>query len=463
MRRIPTEGAVLRAAAGAALLVLGGVLGRPDVAVLGAPLVAAAGWGWLRRPRGVGIRPRLHAPGDRAGAGDSVRAGDSGRPGDSVRTGEVAADLELPAAAGVETVRLRVHAPGHRAAEAIVGARRDRSLRLSLDTVRTGRLEVFPVDWAASGPEDAVRSSPRSLSARVVTLLPRTRPLRELPLPFRLQGLTGGHDSRRGGDGGDLRDINLFTPGDRLRRIDWRVTARRAGSSTSGSSMSGSSVSGGGTQLTELYVRRTFATADATVMLVIDSRDEVGPDVSTWGDLDQPRQDEATSLDIAREAAASLAQHYLERGDRVGMEDLGRFRTPVVPAGGRRHLHRLLQRLVLAQPDGNPSRRVRPPHVPSGALVVLFSTFLDDEAATMSVLWRSAGHRVVAVDVLPVADTGALRPMQAVAFEILRLERAERLRALARAGIEVVRWEGDGTDPDAAVALAALARTRVRR
>ncbi len=445
--RVPTEGAVLRAVAGAALLVVGGVLGRPDVAVLGAPLVAAAGWGWLRRPRGGGIRPSLRSPGD----------ADPGTPAESLRTGEVVAVLDLPAQAGVETVRLRVHAPGHRPAEAVVGARRDRTLRLSLDTVRTGRLEVFPVDYAASGPEDAVRSAPLSLPARVVTLLPRTRPLRELPLPFRLQGLTGGHDSRRTGDGGDLRDISLFAPGDRLRRIDWRVTARRAGSSPSGSP------AGPGAQLTELYVRRTFATADATVMLVIDSRDEVGPDVATWGDLDQPRQDEATSLDIAREAAASLAQHYLERGDRVGMEDLGRFRAPVVPAGGRRHLHRLLQRLVLAQPDGNPSRRVRPPHVPSGALVVLFSTFLDDEAATMSVLWRSSGHRVVAVDVLPVPDTGALRPMQEVAFQILRLERAERLRELAQAGIEVVRWEGDGTEPDAAVALAALARSRVRR
>jgi uncharacterized protein (DUF58 family) len=432
---MPTEGAVLRVVAGALLLVFGGVLGRPDVAVLGAPLVAAAVWGWLRRPRRAGIRPTLRAPGS------------------SLRTGEVEAALELPAEPGVETVRLRVNAPGHRPTEAVVRAGRDRVLRLAIDTVRTGRLSVFPVDYAASGPEDAVRSSPRSLPALAVTLLPRTRPLRELPLPFRLQGLTGGHDSRRAGDGGDLRDVNLFTPGDRLRRIDWRVTARRAGTSTSGA----------GARLTDLYVRRTFATADATVMLVIDSRDEVGPDVATWGDLDQPRQDEATSLDIAREAAASLAQHYLEQGDRVGMEDLGRFRTPVVPAGGRRHLHRLLQRLVLAEPEGSPSRRVRAPHVPSGALVVLFSTFLDAEAQAMAVLWRSAGHRVLAIDVLPAPDTGALRPMQAVAFEILRLERAERLRDLSRAGIEVVRWEADGAEPDAAVALAALFRTRVRR
>jgi uncharacterized protein (DUF58 family) len=433
MTRIPTESAVLRVVAGCVLLVFGGVVGRPDVAVLGAPLVAAAAWGWLRRPRGPGSQAGLRAP--------------TG----PLRTGEVAATLELPAEAGVETVRLRVNAPGHRPTEAIVRADRDRALRLAIETVRTGRLAVFPVDYAASGPEDVVRSSPRSLPALSVTLLPRTRPLRELPLPFRLQGLTGGHDSRRAGDGGDLRDVNLFTPGDRLRRIDWRVTARRAASSPAGA------------RLTDLYVRRTFATADATVMLVIDSRDEVGPDVATWGDLDQPRQDEATSLDIAREAAASLAQHYLERGDRVGMEDLGRFRTPVVPAGGRRHLHRLLQRLVLAAPEGSPPRRVRPPHVPSGALVVLFSTFLDDEAAAMSVLWRSAGHRVLVVDVLPAPDAGALRPMQAVAFEILRLERAERLRELSRSGIEVVRWEGGGDEPDAAVALAALARTRVRR
>ena len=430
---LPTEGAVLRAIAGALLLIFGGVVGRPDVAVLGAPLLAAAGWGWLRRPSAPVPRPRL-----RAASGVH-------------RTGEVAAELEIAAAPGVETVRLRVGAPGHRPAQVVVASRRDRTLRLAFDTVRTGRLDVFPVDYAASGPEDAARTAPRSVPAIPVTLLPRTRPLRELPLPFRLQGLTGGHDSRRAGDGGDLRDVNLFTPGDRLRRIDWRVTARRAGAST------------GGAALTDLYVRRTFATADATVMLVIDSRDEVGPDVGSWGDLEQPRQDDATSLDIAREAAASLAQHYLERGDRAGMEDLGRSRAPVVPAGGRRHLHRLLQRLVLAVPEGSPARRVRPPHLPSGALVVLFSTFLDDEAATMAVLWRSAGHRVIAVDVLPAADTGALQPMQAVAFEILRLERAERLRGLPRSGVEVVRWESDGPDPEAAIALAALARTRVRR
>ena len=78
--------------------------------------------------------------------------------------------------------------------------------------------------------------------------------------------------------------------------------------------------------------------------------------------------------------------------------------------------------------------------------------------ARIAVLQATGGF-----DVLPAPDTGALRPMQAVAFEILRLERAERLRGLSRAGIEVVRWEADAFEPDAAIALAALSRTRVRR
>ena len=437
----PSEAATVTGAASAILLVLGTLAGRPDVAALAVPVLLGVLIAWGYRPSGS--------------AAARVQ-----RPEQSVRAGEVSAYLELTADPRITTARVRVHAPGHRPTEALVAADRTRRIRLSIDTVRTGRLSVFPVDYLATGADEVARSDPRTVPPVAVTLLPRIRPLRELPLPFRLQGLTGGHGSRRAGDGGDLHDVNIFTPGDRLRRIDWRVTARRAGQ--------GVAVRPG--RLTELYVRRTFATADATVMLVIDSRDDVGPNVATWGDLAPARQDEATSLDIAREAAASLARHYLDQGDRVGMEDLGRHRAPVSPASGRRHLHRLVQRLVLAEPEGNPSRRVRPPHVPSGALIVVFSTFLDDEAARMAGIWRHSGHRVLAVDVLPVAFSDDLEPHQRIAYEIVRLERVDRLRELERAAVEVVRWEGGDTGQagrsggsDAVVALAALARTRTRR
>jgi uncharacterized protein (DUF58 family) len=339
---------------------------------------------------------------------------------------------------------------------------------LSVETGRTGRHEVFLIDYVAQSADNAVQTGLRTIDAAKVLVLPGTRPLRELPLPFRLQGLTGAHGSRRPGEGGDLHDVKLFAAGDRLRRIDWRVTARRAGQT--------------GGRVTDLYVRRDFATADATVVLVVDSRDEVGPDVSTWGDWRGLRPDEATSLDVAREAAASLARHYLAGGDRVGLDDLGKQRRPVPPAGGSQHLRRLMHRLAVLAPDGAPAPHLRAPQVPSGSLVIVFSTFLDEEAARMAQLWRGSGHRVIAVDVLPALILQHLKPVAHLAYRVVRMERIDRMRQLEGSGVEVVHWQQDpeATQPgasgglaeslsgepgsgDFAIAISALARQRAVR
>jgi uncharacterized protein (DUF58 family) len=324
-----------------------------------------------------------------------------------------------------------------------------------MTTVRTGRRPLFRVDHRVAGPDHLMRTDAGTVGPVTVTVLPGTQPLQQLPLPFRLQGLTGPHSWRRAGDGGDLHDVHPFVPGDRLRRIDWRVTARRAGQGRR-------TVPG---VLTELYVRRTFATADATVMLVLDSRDEVGPDVSTWGDATAVREDQLTSLDIARRAAASLARRYLEDGDRVGMEDLGRLRRPVPAAGGRHQLSRLVHRLAAARPEGEPTPRKRVPRLPAGSLILVFSTFLDDDMARFAQIWRGAGHRVVAVDVLPTLDLRSLNQRLAMAYRLVAMERADRIRALGRGGIEVIRWDA-GAGPDEArptLALTQLSRKHQRR
>jgi uncharacterized protein (DUF58 family) len=418
---------------------LGLLVHRTDVTVLGVPLVLTVLWTWLHRPSAT-VRVQITGA-DRIG-----------------RPGAIGHAVEIQPAPGVATVLVRAGAPGHRPVEALVSCRRPRSVRMSIVSVRTGRRDLFWVHYLAAGPDHVVKSEPVVLGPVKVTVLPGNRPLRELPLPFRLQGLTGPHGSLRPGDGGDLRDINLFVSGDRLRRIDWRATARRSARTV---------VGGQPGRLTDLYVRRAFATADATVMLVLDSRDDVGPDVSTWGDASLVREDEATSLDLAREAAASTARWYLETGDRVGLEDLGRLRRPVPPAGGRQQLNRLVQRLALATPEGEPKPRQRAPRLPSGALIIVFSTFLDGDAARLAQLWRHAGHRVVAVDVLPQISRNPLSARVSTAYRIFAMERVDRLRELSRSGVEVVHWEGERVHPGVTtsvdVSLTALARQQRRR
>lgn len=407
---------------GMALLTLGLATARPDVAALGMPLVLGFAWGWFTRPTGQVAGALVPADG----------------------AGPVRAHLHLHAPRGTSVVRMRVSTAGYQPAEAVLSARRDRHVTLSLHTARTGVLEAYRVDYVPAAHGEVLAAHCPPLGPARLLVRPRIRPLRRLPLPFRLQGLVGPHTSRRVGEGLELHDIHEFTPGDRLRRIDWRTTVRRSFDPRTGS-------------LGELYVRRTLASADATVMLVVDSRDEVGPDVDTWAGGAPTRMTQATSLDLAREAAASVARHVLDRGDRVGLDDLGRQRRPVPPAAGSKHAERIIQRLTRIAPEGSPKPRLRSPRLPSGALVVIFSTFLDDEAGTVAALWRSQGHRVLAVDVLPPLTTANLDPHAATSYRLIRLERGLRLADLRRQGIDVIHWAGDpdghGSDLGAQEAL----------
>ncbi|MCC2309221.1 DUF58 domain-containing protein [Cellulomonas chengniuliangii] len=432
------------AVASAVLLIAGGVFGRPDVAVLGAAPLIAAAWTVWRQPSGqLTVRVEAWSGEEPTGAGED--GADAAPPGSGggeapVAGAAVRARVLLDAPQGADTALLGVRRAGRDVAELLVRVDGRRSLPLLVRTVRTGPQEVATVEAQAIGPGAASISEPTDPVGRTAMVLPGPSALRDLPLPPRLRGLTGAHTSRRPGEGGDLRDVHQFAPGDRLRRIDWRVTARRA------------------PDLRELYVRREHALAEAVVLLVVDSRDDVGPDPRTWRGAEGPRAQDATSLDLGRHAAASLAQGYLGAGDRVGLDDLGARRRPLPPGGGRRQLDRIRHALAVTRPEGEPPKRLRPPQIPSGALVVVFSTFLDDEASRVAGQWRQAGHRVIAVDVLPELREGHLDDRERLALRLVRLAREDRLAELADLDVEIVQWRDDP-----AVGLAGLARRGQRR
>ncbi len=421
-RWTPVTSVALGAAACAVLLLVGAFAGRPDAAVLGAgPLVAAA-WHVLRRPTGP-VRATL-------------ARGEDDVPGAGRLTGTLAVAVP-PGAVAASVDVLRHHRP---VTDVLVAVRGTRRLAVETRTVRTGPQEVATAHVQGVGPGAASVADPTRPVTRRTVVLPPAGALPDVPLPPRLRGLTGAHPSPRPGEGGDLRDVHPWAPGDRLRRIDWRVTARRA------------------PDLRELWVRREHALAEAVVVLVVDSRDDVGPDPITWRGSQPPRPQDATSLDRARQAASAVARAFLDRGDRVGLDDLGVRRRPLPPGGGRRQLDRIRHALALTHPEGEPATRLRPPRVPSGALVVLFSTFLDDEAAVVAEQWRRAGHRVLAVDVLPHVRTAHLGAREHLALRIVQVARADRLAALADHDVELVTWR-----EAPAVALQTLARRAQRR
>lgn len=281
------------------------------------------------------------------------------------------------------------------------------------------------------------------------TVLPPIDPLRPGPLPPRAAGLVGAHRSARPGDGMELRDIRQFQSGDRLRRIDWRVSLRAA-AATGGELVPGT-----------LHVRERHAEADADLVLALDTRIDVGSDVGDWAELTHGANARpGGSLDLGVRAVSTLAATFLRHGDRVGLVDLGHPRGGVPVGSGRRQLQRVRLQLVhaAARVAGSGEPVLRASQLPPGATVLVLSPFLDDKLVELTVRLARRGRLVLAVDLLP-AD---LAPDRGTAWgeAVLRIVRAEhrvRLAALAEHGVLITRWAGGAE----VVAMLRAARRRV--
>ena len=386
-----------------AVLVLGVGLGfgRADVALLGLPLAASAAF-TLRRPDGsVSAAIEVTEEGD-----------------------EVVAEVQVGGATGTELVVLTASAYQEPPSTVVVSPRRAAALVARLPILHSGPQEVVRVGGQviAAGGDLVQHLDPRI--ART-TIAPAQERLSALLLPHRLTNRPGGHPARRLGDGLDFRDLAPFAPGDRLRRIDWRATARSPH------------------QESELIVRRMDASAEAAAVIVLDSRDDVGSVVAEWGS-NRPARKGVGSLDIARPAVAAIAATYLDAGDRVAFHDLVRSGGSARSGGGRRKLEQI--RAVVNQTPARPGASLRSPVLPSGAVVYLVSTFLDDDVAALALLWRNAGHRVVAVDVLPEPSLQGADEEHRLAARIIGLERSDRLDRLRRVDVTVVGWRDAGRD-----------------
>src|SRR5699024_8708628 len=176
--------------------------------------------------------------------------------------------------------------------------------------------------------------------------------------------------------------VREFRPGDRLHRINWRVTNRTGA----------------------LHTNATFTEQDTDVLIVTDTIADIVP--APWAGTDAP-----TSLDLSVRATAAVARHYLGAGDRVSLFDIGHLTGPVRAGTGPRQLRVLTDALSrAARDDGTlrPARRLR--SVRPGTLTVVCSPLLSKDAIAQIGVLVAHGADVIVVDTLPpsIGDISAL-------------------------------------------------------
>jgi uncharacterized protein (DUF58 family) len=413
---IPTEPAPTRAFSRAVLLsglftVLGVVLGRVDMVVLAAPFAIGAALALRRLP---GASPTVRVAADDEG----VVEGDAVGVALTVTNPDVVSyDLVVVRTAMSPWLELE-HADRPFALVAPGGRQTDIELRG--DALHWGRLEIGPAVASVTVGDGLMDFRPSVSPARAVRVYPATQPFGAVEAMPAAAGLVGNHRSRRPGDGGELEGVRRFAAGDRLRRIDWRVSLRTR----------------------DLHVAATSSDRDAEVLLLLDVLGDVGPSGGIRG--------LPSAVDTTVRAAAAIAEHYLTSGDRVALFEYGRSGRRLRPAAGRRQYVVVREWLLdvragsaLQQSyDGTLSNQRLSPN----ALVVVLTPLVDPRSAGMLATLARSGRHVIAVDTLPADATPPVRgPWTPTATELWRLERENVLSRLREHGVPVVAWGGAGS------------------
>jgi uncharacterized protein (DUF58 family) len=245
-----------------------------------------------------------------------------------------------------------------------------------------------------------------------VPVYPRPTVIHTLPAPRQPGAPFGLHPSHRLGDGTNFADIRPFVPGDRMRRINWPVSARTG----------------------QLHVNQFFGERSATVILLLDSFSDVGgrPD---------------SSLDHCLRAAAGLAMAYLRHHDRVGLMEFGGLLRWTRPGAGPAQFANILQSLarVAIAPSFLLQDLAALPEtmLPRHALIIALTPLLDERFVRTVMRLADQGRDIVLLALGGDELSRAWLPRRASDPLIRRLwllERDLRLRELRGHGVRAAHW-----------------------
>jgi uncharacterized protein (DUF58 family) len=284
-------------------------------------------------------------------------------------------------------------------------------------TFRTARgsfsWETFQV--AASDPFGLIEMRLALPAAATAQVPPELRKIR--PFPLRTQHTltsAGSIPARRGGSGTDFWGIREYHPGDPLRRLDWRLTARYPH---------------------QFFTKEFEQEAIADIGLILDARSKTNL-----------QQGEDSLFEHSARAAASLAEVFLRQGNRVGLLIWGDPKASLFPGYGKVQLNLILCALAQVTPDSDDSLNnlhFAPIRMFSSRSLILVISPLAANDWQFFPRLRAYGYQVLLISPdpldyawpsLPVDQAGRL------ANRLARLERQQEIFKIRQLWIPVIDW-----------------------
>lgn len=276
-----------------------------------------------------------------------------------------------------------------------------------------GNHTVGPVRVRARRPGGLYRWEGTIGGEHDVRVVPATEPLKRLLDPASSRASWGAHRSRLVGSGNEFAEVRPYQPGDRLRDLNWRATAR----------------------VQRPHVNRHQIERAGEVILMLDTAADAVSDASQLGEM---------ALAKSARAAWAVANVHLRAHDRVGLLTHGRVSTWMPPASGGRARHALLGALLgvgAAAAANRQSVSAAPERlVPPNALVVGLSPLWDGRLVTSLQALAAKGRNVTMIVIDTSDELPAATPEQQYAIRLFQQMVIARRSALERAGIPTVLW-----------------------
>ena len=214
--------------------------------------------------------------------------------------------------------------------------------------------------------------------------------------------------SRRIGIGTDFFEISPYVPGDDLRRLNWKASARSG----------------------ELVMNEFEGEQVVDILVVLNCSEEVMSDLFDYD-----------VLEFQVKFAASLCSQLIMQGNRVGLSIYGAVRTWVDLAFGKRQLLKILDSLAVVKPGAATlpinyaMESIISAILPARSVVLLISPMIGDAVPEMIENIALKGYTAVCFTPAPRIKHSDLNDSSRIARRIFAAERKLRMsrtRQLAR-------------------------------